>query len=250
MRYAHHNLFQNIKRIKNSKDMTISRELIVSEIAKVIVGRPFEVIKILRGCGISVEGSSKRELVYAVNFNVARNTCLRNGISELIASNQLPFETPQQITRKRPINEFDTDQELDTYVNVDAATPPVTPPAGGGAMTASDWTSGISTLVGIGYGIWQTGASRKDSKEQRAHETNLANMNSELMLKQMEMGNQTPPPTVAGVGGGTSMFTWVLVGVGVLAIGVFAIISSRKNKGYGAVAPVIAPVRGAIGPAK
>ena len=131
MRYAHHNLFQNLKRIKNSKDMTISRELIVSEIGKVIVGRPFEVIKILRGCGISVGGSSKRELVYAVNFNLARNTCLRNKISSLIASNQLPFETTSRgdISRNGNVGEFDTDQELDAFVNL---TDPIKPTTSGG----------------------------------------------------------------------------------------------------------------------
>ena len=115
-------------------------------------------------------------------------------------------------------------------------------------MSASDWTSGISTLVGIGYGIWQTGASRKDAKEQRAHESNLASMNSDLMMKQMELDSQTPAPIVAGAGGGsgTSMFTWVLVGVGVLAIGAFALISSRKNRGVVVAAPAtpaIAPVQ-------
>jgi len=250
MRYAHHNLFQNLKRIKNSKDMTISRELIVSEIGKVIVGRPFEVIRILRGCGISVGGSSRRELVYAVNFNLARNSCLRNKISALIAANQLPFDTTptRNINRQGNVGEFDTDQELDSYVNVVPQIDATKTTTSSGGMTAGDWTSGISTLVGIGYGIWQTSASRKDAKEQRAHEQNLANMNSDLMLKQMDLDSQTPAPIVAGAGGsGTSMFTWVLVGVGVLAIGAFALISSRKNRGVVVAAPAL-PAAPAVAP--
>jgi|TARA_R110001599_G_scaffold310455_2_gene517596 hypothetical protein len=218
MRYAHHDLFQNLNRIKNSKDMTISRELIVSEIAKIIVGRPFEVIKLLRGCRVSVsENASKRELVYAVNFNLAQSKCLRDGIASLISSNQLPF------------------RETEQYYNVTSTTTPAKT-----GMTGSDWVGGISTLVGIGYGIFSTNASRKDAKSQRSHELELANMNSDLMLKQMELQNQ-PPPTVAAVGGGgTGTMTWIILGVGAVAIGVFAYIASKKNRAV-AIAPAQLP---------
>lgn len=239
MRYAHHNLFKNLKRIKNSKDMTISRELIVSEIAKIIVGRPFEVRKILIGCGVNInENASRKELVYAVNFNMARNNCLRNQISALIANNQLPFDTRSQTPS---IGEFDTDAGLDKYVNSDGGgggSTGGTGSSGGGGMSASDWTQGISTLVGIGYGIWQTGASRKDARAQRQHEMELANMNSELMLKQMEMKASEPTTTVATVGGGTSMMTWVILGVGAVAVVVFAVMASRRNRAR-AVAPAV-----------
>ena len=229
MRYAHHNLFQNLKRIKNSKDMTISRELIISEIAKVIVGRPFEVRKILIGCGINIsENATRKEIVYAVNFNMARNLCLRNKISALISSNQLPFPTG---STRPTLGEFDTDSGLDKYVNVDGTTTTPTPgQTSGGGMTASDWTSGISTLVGIGYGIWQTGASRKDARAQREHEMELANMNSDLMLKQMDMKASEPTTNVAGVGGGTSTMTWVILGIGAVAVVIFAVVASKRNR--------------------
>ena len=43
MIYEKHKLFENINNIKGTKDMRISRELIVSELAKVILSRPHEV---------------------------------------------------------------------------------------------------------------------------------------------------------------------------------------------------------------
>jgi len=196
MIYEKHNLFENIKNLKGTKDMRISRELIVSELAKVILSRPHEVKRALKDCGVAVpDRPSKKQLVKKVSFNVARSRCLRYNLGGLVAQNQMPFE--------------------EGYSNSSGGT---------------DWAGAIGDVIGTGFGIWQTGQSRKEGAAQRAHEMTLAQKNSELMMKQMELQTQLsqPGPTQAGVGG-SSTTVMLLLGLGVVGIIGFMIWSSRKK---------------------
>ena len=206
MIYENHKLFENIKNIKGTKDMRISRELIISELSKIILSRPHEVKNALQDCGVAVtDRPSKVELVKKVSFNVARSRCLRYNLGVLIMNNQMPFD--------------------DGYSNK----------SGG-----NDWGGVIGDVIGTSFGIWQTSQQRKEGAAQRAHEMSLAQKNSEIMLKQMELQSQlsTPGPTQAGVGG-SSTTVMLLLGIGVIGIIGFVIWSSRKNKAGGGTAPVV-----------
>ena len=205
MIYEKHNLFENINNLKGAKDMRISRELIVSELAKVILSRPHEVKRALKDCGVAIsDRPSKVELVKKVSFNVARSKCLRYNMGALIAQNQMPFD--------------------DGYSNQ----------SGG-----NNWAGAIGDVIGTGFGIWQTGQSRKEGAAQRNHEMNLANKNADLMIKQMELQSQlsnNTAPTQAGIGG-SSTTIMLLLGIGVVGIIGFVIWSGKK-KGTG-TAPVV-----------
>ena len=99
--------------------------------------------------------------------------------------------------------------------------------------------SGVTTndLIGTGLdvfgkiiGINTANKTFKNAAEQRAHELQIAKINQSTMLAQLEAGaNQNVGGvTQAGIGGGSTI-TYILLGVGALAIIGFAIYSSRKK---------------------
>tara|TARA_Y100000385_G_C13101942_1_gene645088 strand:+ start:3435 stop:4133 length:699 start_codon:yes stop_codon:yes gene_type:complete len=230
MRYEHHNFSENFKAINKTKDMAITRELMLSEVAKVIEGRPALVRKALVNCGVKVSArAGKVELVSAVAYNLT-SECVRIGIMKLVLSNQLPF-----IEGSEEISPMDTDASRDGFMNQVGGVP--APSAGAGAgVTGGQWLNGGVQVLSTIAGIWQGNKSYKEAGKQRAHELELAGMNRDLMLQQMELGaNQTVlPPTQAGLGG-SSKVVFILLGVGVLAVIGFAFYNSRKGSSSPAV---------------
>ena len=128
MRYTYHNFSENFKAILKTKDMNVTRELMLSELTKVIEGRPAEVSKALIGCGVSINARpTKRDLVGAVAYNLT-DLCVRTKMMELIVANQLPFikgSNPLGKT-KEAVTEFDTDVSRDAFMNQTGTTPTTT----------------------------------------------------------------------------------------------------------------------------
>ena len=276
MRYEHHNFSENFKAIKNTKDMAITRELMLSEVAKVIEGRPALVRKSLIRCGVRVSPrAGKVELVSAVAGSLT-DKCVRVSIMKLVLSNQLPFidgANRMQVNTRERVSDMDTDISQSEFMNHPgfiginwgggggapsggAPTTTTTPPSSNKISGGDALGAGVQ-ILGTIAGIWQGNKGYKEMSKQRAHEMSLAGMNRDLMLKQMEYGanEQVPPVTQAGMGGGANMTTMILLGLGVVAIIGFAIFSSR-SKGKGsrpaakspapapapATAPVVAPI--------
>ena len=78
MIFESHKLFENIKNMRGTNDMSISRELILSELSKIIMSRPTEVRRVLINCGVAInERPSKVELVKKVNYNIAQSKCFK-----------------------------------------------------------------------------------------------------------------------------------------------------------------------------
>jgi len=205
MIFESHKLFENIKNMRGTNDMSISRELILSELSKIIMSRPTEVRRVLINCGVAInERPSKVELVKKVNYNMAQSKCLRDSLGQMIADNQIPFGNEE-------------------YMNAEGNQT--------GSNFGQNWGSTIGNIIGTGFGIWQTGQSRKEGQSQRAHEMELARLNTETMLKQMELQQQLSGMQnvqQAGTGGGGNMITILLV-LGAVAVIGFAIYASRKK---------------------
>ena len=166
MKYEYHNFIDNFNRIKSSKDMALTRELVVSEVAKVIDGRPFLVKKALVDCGVVLsEQADKRELTEALFFSLASNSCLRNSVSELIIDNQYPVLKRKLgvESRKRTLTDFDTDTSRESFMSADGTNPPGK--SGTGGMIASS----VLQVVGLTAGIVQGNKQIKDNQAQRAH---------------------------------------------------------------------------------
>ncbi len=234
MRYTYHNFSENFKAILKTKDMNVTRELMLSELTKVIEGRPAEVSKALLGCGVSINARpTKRDLVGAVAYNLT-DLCVRTKMMELIVANQLPFikgSNPLGKT-KEAVTEFDTDVSRDAFMNQTGTTPTTTSTSGGGSSfgTGEIISTGVQ-LFGTIVGIGQSNKTFKNAEEQRAHELQLARMNQELMLQQMNLtaNQQVGGVTESRIGGGNTV-TYILLGIGAIAIIGFSIYSSRKNK--------------------
>ncbi len=231
MRYTYHNFSENFKAILKTKDMNVTRELMLSELTKVIEGRPAEVSKALIGCGVSINARpTKRDLVGAVAYNLT-DLCVRTKMMELIVANQLPFikgSNPLGKT-KEAVTEFDTDVSRDAFMNQTG--PTTTPPASSNSFGTGEIISTGVQLFGTIVGIGQSNKTFKNAEEQRAHELQLAKMNQELMLQQMNItaNQQVSGVTESRIGGGNTI-TYILLGIGAIAIIGFSIYSSRKNK--------------------
>ena len=247
MIYANHNFIENIINTQNSKDMSITREMIVSEVAKVIVGKPYEVKKILVGCGVAIEDRpGLKDLVVTVSNNIAKSLCLRKNLAKLIVLNQavspsmaadlLPPSPNNNIDLDNGFEDFTKEQAVDvsaeygTFMNVEGVKP--VKPTTGGKVSGDAIVGGITQLVGIGWGIIAGSKAQKESAAQRAHEREMAANNAELMIRQIELQNQlNTAPVQAGVGG-TSKLTYILLGVGVIAvIGIVIAMNYKKKKG-------------------
>lgn len=229
MRYEYHNFAENLNKIKNSKDMAITRELILSEVTKVIEGKPALVERILVNCGLRVSGNpTKVELVDAVAGNLAQSSCLREELAKAVVANQLPFMDGN--FNRRFTNDWDTDASRTQFMRADGGGSGGSGGSGGGGVSGGDILGATTQVLGTIAGIWSGGRTLKDNKDQRAHELNLAQMNADLMKEQMKLNAMQPvaPVTEAGMGG-SSMIVWIIAGIGVIGIIGFAIYSARKG---------------------
>ena len=218
MRYEYHNFTENFKAIKNTKDINMTREILLSELTKVIAGRPAMVQKALIGCGVSVDPRpTTRELVGVVAYNLT-DLCVRTKMMELIIANQLPFLKDSNPLGQEKVSDFDSDVSRDKFMNQS------------GKLTSKDILGTGVELFGTIVGIGVSNKTFKNAEEQRAHELQLARMNQELMLLQLEgsANQQVGGVTQAKIGGGSTV-TYILLGVGAIAIIGFAIYSSRKK---------------------
>lgn len=225
MRYEYHNFTENLNKIKNSKDMSITRELILSEVTKVIEGKPALVERILVNCGLRVSGSpNKIELVNAVAGNLAQSKCLREQLAKAIVSNQLPFMDGN--FKREFKNDWDTDISREGFMRADG----YLNKSGSKGVSGDSIVAGATQVLGTIAGIWSGSRTLSDNKDQRAHELNLAKMNRDLMLQQMNLNanSPVPPPVEAGLGG-SSMIVWIIAGIGAIGIIGFAIYSARKG---------------------
>ena len=234
MKYEYHNFKENFKAIKNTKDMAITRELMLSEVAKVIEGRPALVKKALIRCGINISArAGKVEIVTVVANNLVQK-CVRVALMKLIAANQLPFiDGSGAVNINERVSDLDTDISRDGFMNAD------------GKITGDGWLGAGTAVLGTVAGIFSGNKKYKEAGKQRAHEMQLAEMNKDLMLTQMNLQANVgvAPPTQAGLGG-SSKVTFILLGVGVLAVIGYFIISGRNKGGASktAAAPAPAPV--------
>lgn len=174
---------------------------------------------------------------------------------KLVLANQLPFidgaDRAYGDVRERA-GDFDTDVSRDEFMNHPGFISGLFGGGGGGSTTTptttttSNVTSGGSKgisggeALGAGVqvlstiaGIWQGNKGYKEMSKQRAHEMELAQMNRDLMLEQMNLSANQPVsgPTQAGMGGGANMTTFILLGIGVVAIIGFGIYSASKGRG-------------------
>jgi hypothetical protein len=229
MRYEHHNFTENFKAIQNTKDIKMTRELLLSEFTKVVVNRTALVRKALIGCGVSVsERAGNKELIGAIAYNLT-NLCVRTKLMELVVANQLPFSS---VNSSENLSSLDTDISRDAFMRASGN-------SSSSGATSSYINAGVQ-LAGTIAGIFTGNKQAKSQADSNRTQLEIAKLNNKTMLAQLEYGASQPVGgvTESGIGGG-SMVTYILLGVGALAIIGFAIFSSRKSSATPvSVAPV------------
>jgi|TARA_R110000822_G_C15306035_1_gene492388 hypothetical protein len=229
MRYEHHNFTENFKAIQNTKDIKMTRELLLSEFTKVVVNRTALVRKALIGCGVSVsERAGNKELIGAIAYNLT-NLCVRTKLMELVVANQLPFSS---VNSSENLSSLDTDISRDAFMRASGN-------SSSSGATSSYINAGVQ-LAGTIAGIFTGNKQAKSQADSNRTQLEIAKLNNKTMLAQLEYGANQPVGgvTESGIGGG-SMVTYILLGVGALAIIGFAIFSSRKSSATPvSVAPV------------
>jgi len=222
MYYADYNLFEVLENSKNAKDMKLSRELILSELGKVIYSRPFDVKRVLRSCKIKIsDTATKRKLVVVVTENLAANGCLRTGLAKLVIANQVAL--PKATTG---------------FSNTS-----------GNKVSGDAWVTAIGNAFGTAAGIWSTERQYDQQKDMLNQQMQIAKLNQDTIFAQMEhdqtmRDNALQYGAAAGANAGKGSKTmWILIGVAALTIvGVIIVSSRKKNKGKGKVETVeIAP---------
>jgi hypothetical protein len=223
MRYEHHNFTENFKAIQNTKDIKMTRELLLSEFTKVVVNRTALVRKALIGCGVSVsERAGNKELIGAIAYNLTN-------LMELVVANQLPFSS---VNSSENLSSLDTDISRDAFMRASGN-------SSSSGATSSYINAGVQ-LAGTIAGIFTGNKQAKSQADSNRTQLEIAKLNNKTMLAQLEYGANQPVGgvTESGIGGG-SMVTYILLGVGALAIIGFAIFSSRKSSATPvSVAPV------------
>jgi len=221
MYYADYNLFEVLENSKNAKDMKLSRELILSELGKVIYARPFEVKRVLRGCKIKISDiATKKGIVVVVTENLANSQCLRTGLAKLVVANQVSL--PKVKTG---------------FSNTS-----------GNKVSGDVWVTAIGNAFGTAAGIWSTERQYDQQQDMLNQQMQIAKLNQDTIFAQMEHDQsmrdaQLQYGAMAGANAGKGSKTmWILIGVAVLTIIGVAVVAARKKKGTAKVETVeIAP---------
>ena len=136
---------------------------------------------------------------------MARSACLRKGIAQLVIDNQLPYRGDGKTMKSGYLNQNGID------------------------VTGSDIADVFGDTLNTFWNIREGNLNRENDQLNREHEYQLALMQQDLMLKQMEMNNQQPPTIItAGPNTGNKTILYILLGLG--AVGIVAVILSRRNK--------------------
>ena len=225
MIYAKHNFAENILSADGT-NLALDRDMVISELAKVINANPIGVKDAIFDCGINIDPSStKFQISEVMSGNMANNECLQRSIGHLILDNNVGWK--DMVATQNPDG---TEIKDDEYSNA------------GGKNWAAFWkgtkdvlgSDQFAQVLGVSVAAVYQGSQNKKAYQQseqiRQHELELAKLNSESINNQLSLnsmyGQNTP-----GADGGMSMGAKIGIGVGgLLVVGllVFVIVRSKK----------------------
>jgi len=85
MRYIKHDYPMNFMSATGSEDTVLSQEILLDEVAQLIVRHPIEIIDALRESGVKIKGKpSDTEIVNVLTKNLGENEMLSRKVSKLI----------------------------------------------------------------------------------------------------------------------------------------------------------------------
>ena len=224
MIYAKHNFAENFM---NADGLTfgLDRDMVISELAKVINANPIGVKDAIFDCGVNIDPmADKFEISEVMSGNMANNECLQRAMGHLILDNNVGWNDLLSFSAD---SEEGVETDSDEYYNA----------KGDGwkkfwtetkkVVGSEQFAQVLGTTVGAIYTSKQQNKQWEQSEKIRQHELELAKINSEAINNQLSMGSTygTPPPT------GMSMGAKIGIGVGAVAVIGLIIFLAVRGKG-------------------
>tara|TARA_R100000005_G_C4995593_1_gene202506 strand:- start:232 stop:894 length:663 start_codon:yes stop_codon:yes gene_type:complete len=220
MIYAKHNFAENFMNV-DGETFALDRDMIISELARVINANPVGVKDAIFDCGINIDPQAdKFEISEVMSGNMANNDCLQRSIGHLVLDNNVGWRDMQSLAN-------------DKYSNAE----------GGGRWSkfwqgtkdvvgSEEFAQVLGVTIGSIYQAKQQQKQYEQSEKIRQHELELAKINSEAINNQLAMGSMYGGNQGGGAQGGMSLGAKIGIGVGitaVLGLVIFAIVRAAKK---------------------
>tara|TARA_R110002012_G_scaffold271130_2_gene456311 strand:+ start:2279 stop:2953 length:675 start_codon:yes stop_codon:yes gene_type:complete len=223
MIYAKHNFAENFMNA-DGETFSLDRDMIISELARVINANPVGVKDAIFDCGINIDPQAdKFEISEVMSGNMANNDCLQRSIGHLVLDNNVGWK--DMLSFAKGDDEDYSNAKGDGWKSFWKGTKDV--------VGSEQFAQVLGVTIGSIYTAKQQNKQYEQSEKIRQHELELAKINSEAINNQLGMGSMYGGAPGGAPQGGMSMGAKIGIGVGavaVLGVIIWAIVSASKNK--------------------
>ena len=178
MIYAKHNFAENFINADGDK-FALDRDMIISELARVINANPVGVKDAIFDCGINIDPQAdKFEISEVMSGNLAENECLQRSIGHLVLDNNVGW---------KDMMSFASDSE--DYKNAGGEGWKQAWSTTKNVVGSEEFAQVLGVTIGSLYQAKQERKAYENSERIRAHELELAKINSEAINNQLAMGS-------------------------------------------------------------
>jgi len=224
MIYAKHNFAENFMNA-DGETFSLDRDMIISELARVINSNPIGVKDAIFDCGINIDPqANKFEVSEVMSGNMAGNECLQRSIGHLILDNNVGWKDMLSFAKENNGEEEYSNAGGQGWSKFWKGTKEV--------VGSEQFAQVLGVTIGSIYTAKQQQKQYANSEKIRQHELELAKINSEAINNQLGMGGMYGGTPGANQGG-MSLGAKIGIGVGaaaVLGVIVWAVIRAGKNK--------------------
>lgn len=223
MIYAKHNFAENFMNA-DGQTFSLDRDMIISELARVINANPVGVKDAIFDCGINIDPQAdKFEISEVMSGNMANNDCLQRSIGHLVLDNNVGWK--DMLSFAQGNDEEYSNAKGDGWAKFWKGTKDV--------VGSEQFAQVLGVTIGSIYSAKQQNKQYEQSEKIRQHELELAKINSEAINNQLAMGSMYGGAPGGAPQGGMSMGAKIGIGVGavaVLGVIIWAIVrASKKN---------------------
>lgn len=222
MIYAKHNFAENFMNA-DGETFSLDRDMIISELARVINANPVGVKDAIFDCGINIDPQAdKFEISEVMSGNMANNDCLQRSIGHLVLDNNVGWK--DMLSFAHGNDEEYSNAKGDGWAKFWKGTKDV--------VGSEQFAQVLGVTIGSIYTAKQQNKQYEQSEKIRQHELELAKINSEAINNQLAMGSMYGGAPGGAPQGGMSMGAKIGIGVGavaVLGVIIWAIVSASKK---------------------
>jgi len=207
MIYAKHNFAENFMNA-DGQTFGLDRDMIISELARVINANPVGVKDAIFDCGVNIDPQAdKFEISDVMSGNIANNDCLQRSIGHLVLDNNVGWQDMMNFVKDD--DEDYSNAKGDGWKAFWKGTQDV--------VGSEEFAQVLGVTIGSIYQAKQDKKAYENSERIRQHELELAKINSEAINNQLSMGSMYGGQP-GGNEGGMSMGAKIGIGVGIAAV--------------------------------